>query len=139
MSSEGLAIESVNRHIREARQRFVYIPDAPGVDEWDTVREFEGRRGGDCDGWVLWTLAESYREVPLKNFYHLVAGQVHTRKGVVGHAWGELRLPDSRLWCDPTWGLSVASIGCFSGRTPIEAYPIQGLLLGPAMRYEPSP
>lgn len=122
--------QAVNLYIREARARFCYIPDLPAWDEWDTVSEFEARGGGDCDGFVCWTLAMAWAECPEPDRYWLVVGE--TSQG--WHAWGELRWPDRRLWCDPTWGLPCGAPARFT-RTPHEAYPVQGRLLGRGTQY----
>lgn len=111
--------------ITTARARFAYIPEPIGADEWDTVTEFESRGGGDCDGFVIWTLTKAILQNPTPSLYWMVIGQ--TANG--WHAWCELRYPTHRIWADPTWGLRCATPGSFN-RTPYEAFPMtpEGLL-----------
>jgi hypothetical protein len=127
----------MDQAIREARARFRYIPDAPTLDEWDTVAEFERRGGGDCDGWTLWCLARAAALAPQEGLYWFLRGTMTTEKQTIGHAWAEIRKAE-RLWADPTWGWPCERPGRYSGRTPIRAYPMVGELMGMPTDYMPS-
>lgn len=130
--------EALDQAVREARARFRYLPDPPGVegDEWDTVAQVEAREAADCDGYTVWSncralaLAGLLGVTPAQLYF--VRGTVQTaRREIGGHAWSEIRLPDgTRLWADATWGYGCQAPGWYSGRAPILAYPMVDELLG---------
>ena len=121
--------------VRQAR-RFRYIPDpdAPDPitrllsDEWDTVAEFEGRGGGDCDGYAIWTTQQGHAAanlgVPVAEpigEWSVVVGLVRINRVWRGHAWSMLVLPDVTLWADPTWHrppVEPAALGYPDSRRP---------------------
>jgi hypothetical protein len=94
-----------------AVRRYRYIPDTVTVDDmtipvdvWDTLQEFEARKGGDCDGHASWTIEHAFRWGSSGTFYFVV-GEVLQRSGVwAGHAWVELIEDGTCWWADPTWG-----------------------------------
>lgn len=122
--------EALDQAIVEAQKRFKYIADPPTLDEWDTVKEFEARGGGDCDGWVLWCLARAEDLARAHGCWWFVVGTVTGGKAT-GHAWAEIRLPDGRLWADPTWGKPCERPEWYTDRTSTEAYPVDQEIMGP--------
>ncbi len=121
--------QATDNAVVEAQRRFRYIADPPLTDEWDTVREFTARGGGDCDGWALWAIWRAQGRCPGE--YRFVRGIASG----IGHAWVEIRDPD-RLWADPTWGEPCHDPGWYSERTPQLAYLLAGEIMGPPTAYE---
>jgi hypothetical protein len=128
--------EALDQAIVEAQKRFIYIPDAPTEDVWDTVREMEQRGGGDCDGWVLWCLARAADLCPAPGAYHFVEGTILRDGQTLGHAWAEVRVGADLQWADPTWGIDCERLAYYSDRTPWKSYPVDGEIMGQPEEYE---
>lgn len=102
--------EAVTEACFRARN-YQYLPDevvtpdgvVVPIDVWGTLREFEARRGGDCDDFTCSTIEIAERAAP-DGAYWFVAGEVLVRGQWIGHAWVEIETEDARLWADPTWG-----------------------------------
>ncbi len=127
--------EALDQAVREAKRRFQYIPDAPGADRdiWETPKEVEQKGGADCDGLGVWAVARAMQLAP-SDQYWWVRGTVNG----MGHAWAELRNPDgTRLWADPTWGLTTERPGWYSNRVPLKAYRWMGDIFSLPTDYVP--